>query len=124
LAGLGRMNNVIIHAFEVVTSCDPFCNGWIPDYIMVGVINYEFDIPYEKKLTTAKLNRAIGGDLQYIHCPVMANEWGAYCKSTTHTKLSSIWYGPQSWGQITMLFCNRWWQPNKSITVWSQVGKK
>jgi hypothetical protein len=78
LAGLGRMSKAIIHAFEVVTSCGHFPNGWIPDYVMAGVINYEFDISFETKLTTMKLNRAIGGDLRYIHFPVMANEWGIH----------------------------------------------
>jgi hypothetical protein len=46
---------------------------------LVGVINYEFDFPSEKKLTTTKLNRAIGGsDLRYIHFPAVTNEWGTY----------------------------------------------
>jgi hypothetical protein len=50
----------------------------VSDYVMVGAINYEFDVPSEKNLTTAKLNRAIGSALRYIHFPVVANEWGAY----------------------------------------------
>jgi hypothetical protein len=41
---------------------------------MVGVINYEVDVPSEKKLTTAKLNIVVGSDLWYIHFLVQANE--------------------------------------------------
>jgi hypothetical protein len=51
---------------------------------MVGEINDEFDMPYEKKLTTVKLNIAIvGGDLWYIHFPVVApnHEWGTYYRN-------------------------------------------
>jgi hypothetical protein len=72
------MNKAIIHAFEVVTSCDHFRHRWIPDYVLVGVINFEYDIPAEKMSTTANLHRAVGRDLRCINSPIESNMWGAY----------------------------------------------
>jgi hypothetical protein len=50
------MNKASIRAFENVTSCDHFFHGWIPDYVLVGVINFEYGVPSEKNLTTAHCN--------------------------------------------------------------------
>ena len=73
------MNKAIIHAFEVVTSNEHFRHRWIPDYVLVGVINFEYDVPSEKTLTTASFHRAVGRDLRYINQPAESNMWGAYC---------------------------------------------
>ena len=80
LSAAGSMNKAIIHAFEVVTSNEHFRHRWIPDYVLVGVINFEYDVPSEKTLTTASFHRAVGRDLRYINQPAESNMWGAYCK--------------------------------------------
>jgi hypothetical protein len=67
------MNKTIIHAFEVTTSCDHFRHRWIPDYVLVRVINFEYNIPEEKRLTTANLYRAVGRDLWYTNPPAKSN---------------------------------------------------
>jgi hypothetical protein len=76
-------------------------------------------VPSEKKLNAANFNRAIGADLRYIHFPVVANKWGTYRNHYTPKLLPDGLVTPG--GQSTMLVCNRWWQPTKSITVWSRV---
>ena len=79
LGAAGHMNKAIIHAFEVVTSNDHFRHPWIPDYVLVGVINFKYDVRAEKMPTTANFHRAIGRDLRYINPPVQSNMRGTYC---------------------------------------------